>query len=72
MEVVPTLRQYNRAEERIRTSIELRCQGLDWHTYPGREDDLSTIKSFHNSYGIPPAGVLKRLVWRLRGGGGLT
>ncbi len=68
MEVIPTLRQYNRAEERFRLSLELRDVIPD-HSYPGRQRDLDLIQAFHRGYGIPPQGAFRRFVWRLRGGG---
>ncbi len=47
-------REYARAESRIRESVILRRAGLD-HTYPGREEDLDTMRKHHEILGeIPP------------------
>jgi hypothetical protein len=63
----PSLREYDRAEARIRQSIELRCGGFPAHTYEGRDEDLATLRAFHAEHGIPPSGFFARLLWRLRG-----
>jgi hypothetical protein len=65
----PSMREYRRAEERIKASLELRGGGLPHHDYPLRRDDLATIRAFHGRHGIPPAGRLRRLWWWLRGAG---
>ena len=49
-------RAYRSAEARIRESILLR-DVLPGHTYPGREEDLRTIKEYHGRYGIPSVGL---------------
>ena len=59
---------YRSAEARIKESILLR-DVLPGHTYPGREEDLRTIKEYHGRYGIPSVGLWTR-VRRLLGGGG--
>jgi len=47
-------REYAKAEGRIRESVILRRAGLD-HTYPGREEDLDTMRKHHEILGeIPP------------------
>jgi len=47
-------RESARAEGRIRESIDLRGAGLD-HTYPGRDEDLETMRRHHELLGeIPP------------------
>jgi hypothetical protein len=47
-------KEYARAESRIRESVILRRAGLD-HTYPGRADDLETMRAHHEKLGeIPP------------------
>jgi hypothetical protein len=62
----PTLKEYVRAEERIKESLGLRGEGFP-HNYPGRDEDLSLMRSYHNAHGYPPAGTFGRLLWRLRG-----
>jgi hypothetical protein len=62
----PSLREYNRAEERIKQSLALRGEGFA-HSYPRRDGDLEIMRSFHSAHGIPPAGTFGRLLWRLRG-----
>jgi hypothetical protein len=64
----PSLKEYSRAEARLRESIILRASGLPMHDYPGRREDLELIKRFHAEHGIPPSGFLPRLWWRVRGG----
>jgi hypothetical protein len=66
----PSLRDYARAEGRLKESIWIRCTGLPQHDYPGRGEDLATIRNFHAAHGVPPAGFFRRLGWWLRGGGG--
>jgi hypothetical protein len=63
--VPPSLRDYGRAEGRLKESLWLRCNGLPQHDYPGRQDDLQTIRAYHSAYGIPPEGSVRRLLWRL-------
>ncbi len=47
-------KEYSRAEGRIRESVILRRAGLD-HTYPGRDEDLDTMRRHHERLGeIPP------------------
>ncbi len=47
-------REYARAEQRLKRSIALRCEGLP-HEYPGRGDDLDTLRRHHEKLGeIPP------------------
>ena len=62
----PSLREYDRAEARVRESIALRCEGFGGHTYPGRDEDLETIRAYHGAHGIPPSGFFARPWWRLR------
>jgi len=53
-----TRREYSRAEQRLKRSIALRREGLP-HEYPGRDDDLSTMKAHHARLGeIPPESGL--------------
>ena len=52
-------REYREAENRIRESILLR-DVLQGHTYPRRDEDLQTIKEYHNRYGIPELGLWAR------------
>jgi hypothetical protein len=66
----PSLREYDAAEERIRESIELRAYGLD-HDYPDRGQDLGLMRAFHAEHGYPPPGFFRRLLWYVRGGGGI-
>lgn len=66
----PSLREYRHAEERLKESLWLRCNGLPMHDYPGRRDDLQTIRRFHAAYGVPPSGFVRRLLWWLGSGGG--
>jgi hypothetical protein len=63
--MTPSLGDYNRAEGRLKESIWLRCNGIPTHDYPGRKDDLATIRAYHSAHGIPPAGFFERLVWWL-------
>jgi len=47
-------REYAKAESRIKESIILRSAGLD-HEYPGRAEDLETMRRHHELLGeIPP------------------
>jgi hypothetical protein len=66
----PSLREYRHAEERLKESLWLRCNGLPMHDYPMRRDDLRLITRFHAAYGVPPSGFLRRLLWFLKGSGG--
>jgi hypothetical protein len=63
----PSLAEYDRAEARIEESIALRCEGFRDHTYPGRDEDLATIRAYIAQHGLPPSGFFARLLWRLRG-----
>jgi hypothetical protein len=63
----PSLKEYNRAEGRLKESIALRALGLPLHDYPGRREDLELIKRFHAEHGVPPTGFFRRLWWRVRG-----
>jgi hypothetical protein len=63
----PSLKAYDRAEARVTESIALRCEGFPSHTYPGRDQDLATMRAYHAEHGIPPTGFFARLWWRLRG-----
>jgi hypothetical protein len=63
----PSMKQYSRAEERLKESLWIRCNGLPQHDYPGRLEDLATVRAFHRHHGIPPSGRLRRLLWWLRG-----
>ena len=65
----PSLREYGRAEERLKESLWLRCNGLPMHDYPMRCDDLRLIRRFHAAYGVPPSGFLRRFLWWLGGAG---
>ena len=48
-------REYQAAEGRLKESINLRRSGLPNHTYPGRDEDLQTMRSHHEAAGeIPP------------------
>ncbi len=60
-------RAYREAEARLRQSLALRVGGLPRHTYPGRDEDLETMRRYHAERGVPPAGFFARLLWRLRG-----
>ena len=62
-------RAYREAEARVRESLALRGKGIPQHTYPDRGRDLETMRAFHEDHGIPPSGFIRRLWWRLRGGG---
>ncbi len=63
-------RQYARAEGRIRESVILRHAGLP-HDYPGRADDLDTMKAHHSKLGeIPPSSGLYSWWRRFFGRGG--
>jgi hypothetical protein len=47
-------KEYSRAEGRLKRSIALRREGLP-HEYPGRADDLQTLRAHHQRLGeIPP------------------
>ena len=59
----PSLRESGRAEGRLKESLWLRCNGLPLHDYPGRQDDLRTIRAYHAAHGIPPQGSVRRLWW---------
>ncbi len=59
---------YRAAEARIKESILLR-DILPSHTYPGRGEDLATIKEYHSRYGIPELGLWARAKKLLRGEG---
>jgi hypothetical protein len=49
-----TRREYARAEQRLKASIASRRAGLP-HNYPGRGDDLQTLRAHHEKLGeIPP------------------
>jgi hypothetical protein len=61
-------RAYRAAENRIRESIVLR-EVLPGHSYPGREEDLELMRSYHQRYGMPDLGLMQR-VRRLVGRGG--
>jgi hypothetical protein len=52
-------REYRAAENRIKESILLR-DILPGHRYPGREEDLQTIRRYHGLYGIPDIGLWAR------------
>jgi hypothetical protein len=52
---------------RVTKSIELRCEGFPGHTYPGRDEDLATIRAYIAQHSLPPSGFFARLLWRLRG-----
>jgi hypothetical protein len=60
-------REYRAAENRIKESILLR-DILPGHRYPGREEDLRTIRNYHSKYGIPDIGLWARAK-KLLGGG---
>lgn len=60
-------KEYRAAETRIRESILLK-DVLPNHTYPGRDEDLTTIRRYHGRYGIPELGLWAR-ARRLLGGG---
>jgi hypothetical protein len=45
---------------------------LPHHSYPRREQDLVTLKRFHDNYGMAPQGFVSQLLSWVRGGGGLT
>ena len=64
MEVTPRpsrqeRRAYREAENRMRESILLR-DVLPDHNYPGRDEDLQTIHSYHSRFGIPPLDLWAR------------
>ena len=61
-------REYRAAEDRIRESILLR-DVLPNHTYPRREEDLRTIKAYHDRYGVPDIGLWARVKRLLEKGG---
>jgi hypothetical protein len=53
---------------RLKESILLRCEGFPDHTYPGRDEDLLTVRAFRGTHGDPPpAGFpgFRRLWWRI-------
>jgi hypothetical protein len=61
--IVVTRKEYREAEGRLRESIRLRGFGLP-HTYPLHEQDLGTMRDYHEQIGeIPPSNVL-RAWWR--------
>jgi hypothetical protein len=61
-------RDYARAESRIRESVILRRAGVD-HTYPGRADDLQTMRRCHEQLGeVPPESGLYAWWRRVVGG----
>ncbi len=60
---------YREAEARLKESIAMRGEGFWRHTYPGRGRDLETMRAYHEEHGTPPTGFVRRLWWRLRGGG---
>ncbi len=63
-------REYAKAEGRIRESVILRRAGLD-HTYPGREEDLDTMRKHHEILGeIPPERGFFKWWRRIVGGRG--
>ncbi len=59
-------RAYRAAENRLKESIAVRA-ALPDHTYPGRDEDLETIRNYHSKYGIPDIGLWARAK-RLIGG----
>jgi hypothetical protein len=47
-------KEYGQAEQRLKRSIASRRAGLP-HNYPGRADDLDTMRAHHSKLGeIPP------------------
>jgi hypothetical protein len=52
--------------------LSLRGGVLPHHTYPGQDVDLEAMRRFHAVLGVPPAGFLRRLWWRLTGPGGAS
>lgn len=58
-------RSYRKAEGRLRESIKCRAGGIWNHTYPGREEDLKTLRLYHAEHGIPERGLLAgcRRIW---------
>jgi hypothetical protein len=64
-------KEYARAEGRIRESVILRRAGLD-HTYPGRVEDLDTMRRHHERLGqIPPERGFSAWWRRFVGGRGV-
>ena len=61
-------REYRAAEDRVRESILLR-DVLPNHTYPRRDEDLATIKAYHDRYGVPDVGLWARARRLLKKGG---
>jgi hypothetical protein len=65
----PSLKEYGRAEGRLKESIWLSeaGNGLPLHDYPGRQDDLRLIRSFHSAPRHPAGRPLRapRVVARL-------
>jgi hypothetical protein len=55
--------RYSEAEERLKQSILIRASCLQMHDYPGRGADRKTIQNFHNDFGIPPMGFIRRTAW---------
>jgi hypothetical protein len=47
-------KEYGKAEQRLKRSIALRCEGLP-SDYPDRGEDLDTLRAHHQRLGqIPP------------------
>lgn len=63
-------KEYKAAEARIRESIKLQADGLP-HTYPGRKQDLDTMREYHAVHGWPHLSLWDRLVTRARSWGGV-
>lgn len=62
-------REYREAEGRLKESIKLRRGGLSYHDYPGRDEDLRTMRRHHERMGeVPPERGLAARWRRLVGG----
>jgi hypothetical protein len=60
-------RAYRAAEGRLRESILAR-DVVPNHSYSRHQEDLETIRRYHQAYGVPDVGLLARMK-RLVGGG---
>ena len=61
-------KEYARAEQRLKRSIASRRAGLP-HEYPGRDDDLQTMRDLHQRLGFIPAELGFWAFWRRFVGG---
>jgi hypothetical protein len=63
MTVRPSARErraYRGAEARLQESILVR-DVLPSHSYPRRDEDLETMRRYHEAYGVPDLGLMARV-----------